>query len=144
MLLKYFKFNYLPVFVFVVSILIYTLNNNNMALGFTTIYCDSEFTTLANAIINLIENNEPLYNNLLINLSNLELLENIVGVSNNGYDIESNQSVLFFELFFQSQELSVELVNDVNLYVLKVNNVIYTVHPCYIHYILDLFTDVLY
>jgi hypothetical protein len=104
----------------------------------------TEFNTLANAIINIIINNEILHDNFMVFLSNLEFLENMVGEPINGYDIESNQSILFFELFFQSQELSVELVNGVYLYVLKANNVIYTVHPYFINYLLDLLTDILF
>jgi hypothetical protein len=103
----------------------------------------TEFNTLANAIINIIINNEALHNNLMVVLSNLEFLEDMV-VPINGYDIDSNQSVLFFELFFQSQDLSVESVNGVCLYVLKANNEIYTVHPNFINFLLDLLTDVLF
>jgi hypothetical protein len=86
-------------------------------------------------IINSIIHYNP--ETLIYTMRNLEFLQHMVGVPQNGYDIDINNLNLFFELLFQSQNLSVELVNGVYLNVLNVNNVNYTVHPDYIEYILN-------
>lgn len=76
---------------------------------------------------------------LMVTLSNLEAFQELVGVSQNGYDIDINNQIFFFEMLLQSQELTVELVDGVYLNVIKFDNVIYTVHPDVIHLLLDLF-----
>lgn len=76
---------------------------------------------------------------LMVTLSNLEAFQEFVGVPLNGYDIDINNQIYFFEMLFQSQELTVELVDGVYLNVIIFNNVIYTVHPDLIQLLLDLF-----
>ena len=76
---------------------------------------------------------------LMVTLSNLEGLQELVGVPLNGYDIDINNQIYFFEMLFQSQELSVELVDGVWLNVITFDNVTYTVHPDLIQFLLDLF-----
>jgi hypothetical protein len=76
---------------------------------------------------------------LIVTLSNLEYLQDLVGVPLNGYDIDINNQIYFFEMLFQSQDLSVELVDGVWLNVITFDNVTYTVHPYLIQFLLDLF-----
>jgi hypothetical protein len=144
MFLKRYLNQLVAVFVIVVGILIYTYYKNNMALGLTIIYCDTDFETIANTLVNFVRDNETVADKLMVSLSNLEECQHLVVVSNFGYDIDSNNPNLFFQMFFQSQDLSIEQVNGVFLNVIKVYNVTYTVHPSYINFILDLFKDIIY
>lgn len=123
--------------VIVLGIFIYTFHGKIMALGLPTIYCDLDFETLVNHLINVLRNVN--LDELMVTLSNLEYLQDIVGVPNNGYDIDVNNPVSFFEMLFQSQDLSVEQVDGVFLNVIIVNGVIYTVHPDFILFLLNLF-----
>jgi len=143
MLLQKFFTNPLVV-VFIESIFILSFIFTILAFSNSTIHCDSDFETLAKALINLVRSDENLSDYFMVTLSNLELLQPLVGVASNGYDIGLNQPNLFFELFFQSQELSVENIDGVYLNVFRVNNLNYTVHPDFINYTLDLFEDLFY
>lgn len=90
--------------------------------------------------INLIDNIRTFdLDTLMATLSILEELQELVGVPLNGYDIDINNPNFFFEMLFQSQNLTVEHVDGVWLNVIIVNNIIYTVHPDLIKFILDLF-----
>lgn len=132
------------VLVLLVGIFIFTFYITIWALGPTTIYCDSDLDTLANNLVNFIRSDENLSDHFMVTLSNLELLQPSVGVPINCYDIDCDQPNVFFGLFLQSQDLSVEIVNGVYLDVFRVNNNTYTVHPFYIEFILSLFRDILY
>jgi ribose/xylose/arabinose/galactoside ABC-type transport system permease subunit len=109
-----------------------------MNLYFLKIMFELDFEILVNFIVNYITTNFNL-DNLIVTLSNLEYLQYLVGVPQNGYDI--NNPNLFFEMLLQSQDLSVELVDEVYLNVINVNNVIYTVHPDLIQFLLNLFIE---
>ena len=128
------------VLVLVFGIFIYTFYNTIMALGPTTIYCDSDFETLVNYIVNAVGNVNP--EDLRVTLSNLELHQDQVGIPTNGYDIDINNPGYFFEMFFLSQDLAVEQVDGVVVNVIKVNNIIYTVHPDLILFLLNMFLSV--
>lgn len=104
---------------------------------FTTVNCDLDFEGLVNHIINGIMNLN--LDDLMVMLSNLEFLQNLVGVPQNGYDIGLNNTALFFELLFQHNNLSVELIDGVYLNVIFVENTPYTVHPDLIDFLISLF-----
>jgi hypothetical protein len=87
-------------------------------------------------LINIIYNSLSNFNSIMVMLSNLEYLQDIV-VELNYYDI--NNIILFFEMLFQCQDLSVQLINGVYVNCITVNNIIYTVHPNFIYYIIKLF-----
>jgi hypothetical protein len=141
---KHFFTNPLVVVFFKVSVFgicIYTLYDTILALGTPTIYCDSELETLIRALINSAGIDPT---NLMVILSNLEYLQDLVGVPANGYDIDWNNPQAFFQLLFISQDLCVELVDGVFLNVLKVADITYTVHPSLIQYLLDLLADIFF
>jgi hypothetical protein len=75
---------------------------------------------------------------LLVLLSNLEYVQDIV-VPLDSYDIDLNDIRLFFEMLFQCQDLSVQLLNGVYVNCMTVNGIIYTVHPDFILFLINLF-----
>jgi len=75
---------------------------------------------------------------LMVMLSNLEYLQDLV-VPLNCYDIDIDNMGIFFEMLFQCQDLSVELINGVYVNCITINNIIYTVHPDYISFLINLF-----
>jgi hypothetical protein len=70
----------------------------NMALGLTTIHCASDLETVVNTIVNFVNRDEDIYNFIMITLSNLEYLQDLVGVPDNGYDIDYNQADIYIFL----------------------------------------------
>lgn len=119
-----------------VLITIFTLSNS-------IIYCQPEVDTIVN-FINNIRNDPVLSEFYLITLSNLECDQYMVGIPNNGYDIDYNQGYLFFQLFFQRTELVVEQVDGVYVNVFNIENTLYTVHPRFIHFLLNFFPEILF
>jgi hypothetical protein len=114
-----------------------------MALSNSTIYCESNFEALVN-FVEFIKSDDYLSTHFEVTLSNLELGQSVVQIPANGYDIEYNQPDVFFEKFYQYHELVVDQINGVYVNVFKINNVNYTVHPCHINHVLDLFERKLY
>ena len=108
---KFFTNPLVLVLVLVSGIFIYTYHNTIVALCLPTIYCDLYFETLVNFLLNFLRHFN--LEELIVTLSNLEYLQNIVGIPTNGYDIDVNNPGTFFEMLFQSQDLSVELVEGV-------------------------------
>lgn len=123
------------VLIIILGIFIFTFHNTIMALNLPIIHWDLDFEGLFSQIINGLRNLN--LNDLMIMLSNLEYLQDLVGVPQNGYDI--NNVGIFFEMLLQCQNLSVELIDGVYVNCITVNNIIYTVHPDFIDYILKLF-----
>jgi hypothetical protein len=91
---------------------------------------------LINIIINGLINFN--LNELMVVLSNLEYLQDLV-VPLNCYDLDINNIDLFFEMLFQCQDLSVQFINGVYVNCMTVNNIIYTVHPDFISFLIKLF-----
>lgn len=91
-------------------------------------------------LINIIVNAFANFNSddLLVTLSNLEEAQKWV-VNLNSYDIDLNNIGLFFEMLFQCQDLSVQLINGVFVNCITVNNITYTVHPDFIIFLINLF-----
>ena|SRR5580693_8186070 len=114
-----------------------------LTLSDSTIYCQPEVNTVVN-FINHIRNDPALYDYYLVTLSNLECDQYMVGIPINGYNIDYNQGYLFFQLFFQRTDLIVELVDGVYVNVFKIEDVLYTVHPRFIHFILNFFPEILF
>lgn len=105
------KINSLIVVIVVVifGVLLYTLYNNIniFAFCFTTVYCETSVSDLAW-------------------LSTLEMLQYIIGVPNNGYDI-TNFSVFVNMLILG--KLCIAPVNGIFLNCIIINNILYTVDP---------------
>jgi len=133
------KKNYINLLVLVIifGIFIYTFHNTIMDLYLPTIHCDLDFEALINHIINGYRSLN--LKELIVILSNLEHLQDLVRVPQNSYDIDINNKAHFFEMLFQAQDLSVEFVDGVFVNCIKVNNVIYTVHPDLISFLIHLF-----
>jgi len=139
------KFFTNPLVVVLVLLLVFGILFNRFdiiikALGITTINCDSNFEILANILINSVRDVDA----FMVTLSNLEFLQDMVGIPNNGYNIDYNDWNGFFQLFFLSQELSVELIDGVWVNCIKVNDIIYTVHPSFIVFILQLLEGIFF
>lgn len=105
------KINSLIVVIVVVifGVLLYTLYKyiNIKAFCFTTVYCETSVSDLAW-------------------LSTLEMLQYVIGVPNNGYDI-TNFSVFVNTLILG--KLCIAPVNGVFLNCILINNILYTVDP---------------
>jgi hypothetical protein len=92
---------------------------------------------LINVIYNGLNNNFNL-DYLMVMLSNLEYLQDVV-MELNCYDIDINNIRLFFEMLFQCQDLSVQLINGMYINCITVDNIVYTIHPDFIYYLIKLF-----
>jgi hypothetical protein len=114
-----------------------------MALSGSTIYCDFNTEVVA-TYVDFIKSDDFLSTHFEVTLSNLELGQEFVKIPANGYDIEYNQPDVFFDKFYSYQELVVENINGVYVNVFKINNINYTVHPCHVNFVLDLFKNILY
>jgi hypothetical protein len=91
-------------------------------------------------LINIIYNGLNNFNldYLMVMLSNLEYLQDVV-MELNCYDIDINNKGLFFKMLFQCQDLSVQFINGMYVNCITVDNIIYTVHPHFIYYLIKLF-----
>jgi len=126
-------YTYLLVTIF--GIFLYTYHKTIIALCIPTIHCDLDFEALVNYIIMWMRTFD--LHELIVILSNLEHLQDLVGVPQNGYDI--NNVDIFFGMLFQAQDLSVELIDGVYLNVIIVDNITYTVDPDFISFLIYLF-----
>jgi len=63
------------------------------------------FKLIVNTIVNFVNSDEDIYNYFMITLSNLEYLQDQVGVPDNGYDINFNQADFFLKDFLDIKNL---------------------------------------
>ena len=105
--------------VVIFGVLLYTLYKyiNIKAFCFTTVYCEKSVSDLAW-------------------LSTLEMLQYVIGVPNNGYDI-TNFSI--FVNMLNLGELCIAPINGIFLNCIRINNILYTVDPKLMYIIFYMF-----
>lgn len=112
-----FEINSLIVVIVVIifGVLLYTFYNyiNIKAFCFTTVYCETSVSNLAR-------------------LGTIEMLQFVIGVPNNGYDI-TNFSIFVNMLILG--ELCIAPVNGIFLNCIIINNILYTVDPKLINFL---------
>ena len=118
--------NFIAVSIIVVGIIIYTNYDSTIALSLTTTYFDSN----------------TLSDDSMIALANIDELQEFVRRPANGFDIDENNSEVFFEMLCSySGVLNVEHVNGVFVNTITVDHRLYTVDPDIIRMVVELCRD---